>query len=307
MSGDVNPYAHTPWRQTVHLAWLVGLASLAACSNGATTPRPLDEGLASLPTDTGGVHLALPREPDTPGAAPYGLYLYLPAGLDMSPVPYPLLVFLHGSGERGDSAQDPAVLEAVLRNGPPQLIERGVWAPPYPMIVASPQSHTESWDPEDVRALLVWIDRHYRIDRTRLYLTGLSRGGYGTWDYVGRYGGAVDDSLAIAAAAPICGRGDPGQAAAMVTTPVWAFHGAADTVVPPSGSVEMVAALGALSPPTPPRLTLYAGVGHDSWSRTYGGEGLGEGMTAYADDPAADPWLTAYTPDLYQWFFSHRR
>ena len=120
-------------------------------------------------------------------------------------MPYPLLVFLHGSGERGDSNDNPDALNLLLRNGPPRLIDRGEWAPPHPMIVVSPQCHNGWWNPDDVRALLEWVDLHYPIDRTRIFLTGLSMGGYGTWSYLGRFGGEAEDPLPIAAAAPIPG------------------------------------------------------------------------------------------------------
>jgi len=263
--------------------------------------------LDRLPPDTGGTQTALPRDPDAADAAPFGLHIYLPGGMDDSPMPYPLLVFLHGSGERGDSAADPAILATVLHNGPPRLIDRGQWNPPHPMIVVSPQCHGSSWDAALVRQLIAWIDGHYPVDRTRIYLTGLSMGGYGTWNYLGRYGADAGDTLAVAAAVPICGGGSTGQAAAISGTPVWAFHGTADTVVRPFASVDLIKAIGALDPPVAPRLTLYDGVGHDSWSRTYDLSGLGQGLAAYPDDPGVTPWLVRYGPDLFSWLFSHRR
>jgi hypothetical protein len=287
-----------------------GLALLLTCSgcgDDATSPDPTGHEISELPADTGGVHLALPHDPDGADAAPFGCYVYLPSGLDQSSVAYPLLVFLHGAGERGDSALDPGTLDLVLRNGPPRLIERDEWAPPHPMIVVSPQCHSGWWNAADVRSLLVWIDKHYPVDRSHIYLTGLSMGGYGTWNYLGRYGNAAGDSLPVAAAAPICGAGNTSQAEAMMQTPIWAFHGTADGTVAPSGSVSMIEALGALTPAVPPRLTLYDGVGHDSWSRTYNGDGIGQGLDTYADAPDVDPWLVPYDVDLYTWFFTHQR
>ena len=301
-----RPFRHIAIPGAVAAGLALQLAC-GGCGGDTTSPEVPGSGLSELPADTGGVHLALPRDPDDADAAPFGCYLYLPAGLEQSTVPYPLLIFLHGAGERGDSAQNAGTLDLVLRNGPPRLVETDQWVPPHPMIVVSPQCHTGWWDAAEVRQLLEWVDRNYPVDRSRIYLTGLSMGGYGTWAYLARYGDAVDDSLRVAAAAPICGGGNPNQAAAVAQTPLWAFHGTADPTVAVTGSVNMVAAVGATSPAVPPRLTLYEGVGHDSWSRTYNGTGLGQGLTTYPNTPTADPWLVPYTPDLSTWFFTHHR
>lgn len=279
---------------------------LGACSDDPAAPDPLTGGLDLLPDDTGGVHVALPRDPDAAAAAPYGCFVYLPTDWEASAVGYPLLVFLHGAGERGDSHDNPETLDLVLRNGPPKLIDNGEWAPPHPMIVASPQCHTGSWQAADVREFLEWLDAGYPVDRTRIYLTGLSMGGFGTWSYLGAYGDLADDPLPIAAAAPICGGGGTGNADAMAKTPIWAFHGTGDGTVAPSGSVNLVKAVGAANPVVAPRLTLYEGVGHDSWSRTYDGSGVGQGILTYEADPAVEPWLVPYEPDLYTWLFSCR-
>ncbi len=287
---------------------LAGILVIVGCGGAdPAAPAPADTGLNSLPEDTGGVHLALPRDPDGTDAAPHGCYLYLPAGWEESPVAYPLLIFLHGAGEKGDSHADPDVLDLVLRNGPPRLIHRGEWQPPHPMIVISPQCHTGWWDPDGVRTLLEWVDLHYPVDRSRIYMTGLSRSGFGTWSQLGRYGDQEADPLSVAAAAPICGGGGTGQAAAIATTPIWAFHGTADGTVGPGGSVNLVKAIGALDPAVSPRLTLFEGVGHNSWARTYDGSGLDEGIGSYPTDPAVDSWLVSFAPDLYTWLFSHHR
>lgn len=288
------------------LLLLIPFVIIMGCSD-PSTPESTMSDLDLLPADTGGIQHAARRTPDEPGSAPYGHLIYLPAGMDESPVPYPLLVFLHGSGERGDSAVAPEMLLAVMRAGPPMHIAGHTWQPPYPMIVASPQCHTDWWRADDLRAFLEWLDARYPIDRSRIYLTGLSMGGYGVWGYLGQYGTAPGDSLPVAAAAPICGGGAPALAAGAVTTPLWAFHGTADAVVPVEQSVDLVKNLGARDPVVPPRLTLYDGVGHDSWSGTYDGSRIGEGLATYASDSAVNPWLAPYAPELMTWLLQHRR
>lgn len=279
---------------------------LAACGDDGPT-APVPSGLDALPPDTGGVQTAFVRDAGDAEAPVYGTWVYTPGGIENASVPYPLLIFLHGAGERGDSQEDPSRLDQVLRNGPPRLIDRAQWDPIHPMIVVSPQCHDGWWAPASIRALIAWVDARYPIDRTRIFMTGLSMGGYGTWAYLGAYGDTEDDPFPIAAAAPICGGGSPGQAAAMVSTPVWAFHGTADGTVNVNASIAMVEAIGALDPPIAPRLTLYDGVGHDSWSRTYDGSGRGQGLSTYAADPDVDPWLVAFDRDLDGWLLSHRR
>jgi predicted peptidase len=304
MTGEVLSMSN---RRFALVATLATLVLLVGCSgDDADEAQPGENSLDRLPADTGGTHLALPHDPDDPDAAPFGCYVYLPGSWQESPVPYPLLLFLHGAGERGDSAENPATLALVLRNGPPRLIDEGAWSPPYPLIVVSPQCHDDWWHPAGLRELLEWIDARYPIDRSRIFLSGLSMGGYGTWGYLGSYGDLAEDRLPIAAAAPICGAGNTAQADAIAQVPVWAFHGTDDGTVPPSGSVDLVKAVGAVAVANPPRLTLYEDVGHDSWSRTYDLRGLNEGLTTYPPDPAVEPWLVTYAPDLYHWLFAHR-
>ncbi|HRX51814.1 MAG TPA: hypothetical protein P5571_10655 [Candidatus Krumholzibacteria bacterium] len=257
----------------------------------------------------GGQH-ALHRDPSSPDAPPYSCWLHVPAEAAADPAArFPLLLFLHGSGERGDSLEDPSALDRVCYNGPPLHLQRGDWQPPAPMIVLSPQSHTEDWEPQDVRALLEWADARLPVDRSRIYLTGLSRGGYGVWNYLAVYGGGAGDPLAIAAAAPICGgptRPVP-QPDVRGGTPLWAFHGEVDDIVPPSMSVDAVLAVAALDPVEAPRLTILPGVNHGSWVPVYAGNDLGSGMAHWPENPAVDPLLVPYSPDLYTWLLAHRR
>ncbi|MCW4011906.1 MAG: alpha/beta hydrolase-fold protein, partial [Candidatus Bathyarchaeota archaeon] len=132
--------------------------------------------------------------------------LYLPKGYSEEEK-YPLLVFLHGAGERGDD------LELVKIHGPPKLIEAGH---DFPFIVVSPQvSLDEWWSPDTVVWLTKEIMENYSVDTERIYLTGLSMGGFGTWHTATKY------PEMYAAIAPICGGGDPTKAHRIKDVPVW--------------------------------------------------------------------------------------
>jgi predicted peptidase len=195
--------------------------------------------------------------------------LYLPEGYEGSQKEWPLLVFLHGLGERGP------VINKVKTHGPPKLIEQGKQ---LPFIVVSPQCPENSWwtyETEKVLALVDEIEETYRVDKSRVYLTGLSMGAYGTWAVASV---APDRFAAIA---PICGGGYSFLGDNLKDVPVWAFHGGADPVVPVQKSQEMVNAVNQAGGHA--KLTIYPGVGHDSWTETYNND------------------------ELYQWFLSHSK
>jgi predicted peptidase len=171
---------------------------------------------------------------------------------------FPLLIFLHGSGERGDS------LELVKMHGPPSFVES---RPDFPFITVSPQCPKGTrWNPEDLQVMLTQLKHKYRIDNTRIYLTGLSMGGFGTWTWACNY---PDQFAAIA---PVCGGGDIQFAGELKNTPVWAFHGEADPVVPVKRTIEMVDAVNAKGGSA--RMTIYPGVGHNSWVNAYNNQEL---------------------------------
>jgi predicted peptidase len=187
---------------------------------------------------------------------------------------WPLILFLHGAGERGSN------LVQVARHGPPRIVEQ---KPDFPFIVVSPQCPPgQRWDSDALLALLDHVQREYRVDSKRTFLTGLSMGGYGTWNL----GLAHPDRFA--AIAPICGGGDPlvlllsnpQKRKALRSLPVWAFHGAKDPVVRLEESERMVNALRQFGA-TNVQLTVYPEAQHDSWTETYD------------------------NPKLYEWFLQH--
>jgi dienelactone hydrolase len=180
--------------------------------------------------------------------------LYLPDHYnDETSRKWPLLFFLHGSGESGSDIQK------VKLHGPPQLIEQGK---KYPFIVVSPQSPVPSgWDIDNLYKLLQQVKQAYRVDNQRIYLTGLSMGGFGTWAL------AMKHPEEFAAIAPICGGGDTSDAWKLRNIPVWCFHGALDNVVPIAGSENMVRATSRFNSNV--RFTVYPDKNHNSWDTTY--------------------------------------
>ena len=143
----------------------------------------------------------------------YLLYLPQDYGKDTSKV-WPLMVFLHGSGEAGSD------IEKVKMHGPPKLIEQGKQ---YPFIVVSPQApENEGWEPQVIIRMIRGLQSKYKIDKERIYLTGLSMGGFGTWNIASKF------PSVFAAIAPVCGGGDTTQVMKLKHLPVWCFHGAKD-------------------------------------------------------------------------------
>lgn len=196
--------------------------------------------------------------------------LYLPA--DYDPLQkYPFMLFLHGRGESDGP------LSLVKKWGPPRLVDEGRQ---MPYIIASPQCPPRpvSWRQQGEQlkliSLLSHLEKNYSIDQGRMYLTGLSMGGYGSWRL------AADHPGKFAAVAPICGKGDPRDGPKLKDLPIWAWHGSDDKAVPPSGSIDMVEAIRA-SGGEKIILTTLEGVGHNSWSAAYA------------------------CPDLYSWFDRH--
>ncbi|RCS53064.1 phospholipase [Bremerella cremea] len=190
--------------------------------------------------------------------------LYLPKGYEEKEH-WPLMLFMHGAGERGDD------LSLVKKHGPPKLIENGK---DFPFIIISPQCPKGTWwKTEDVVALLDHIMQIHNVDDNRVYVTGLSMGGRGTWQVAG----AVPDKLA--AIAPICGPSDETIVEKIVTIPTWVFHGGKDSVVNVDHSEKMVRLLKEKG--GDPKLTTYPEAGHDSWTETYDNEELYEWLLAH--------------------------
>lgn len=183
----------------------------------------------------------------------------------------PLMLFLHGRGESNGP------LSLVAKWGPPMIVAQGG---ELPFLLVSPQCpRDDRWASEtQQRRLLELLDhviQQYPVDTDRIYLTGLSLGGYGAWTL------ASDHPERFAAVVPICGGGDPAKAENLVAVPIWVFHGDQDRAVPFQRSAEMVEAIKAAGGERI-RFTTLEHIGHNSWSAAYA------------------------TPEMYQWIRQQR-
>lgn len=200
--------------------------------------------------------------------------LTLPHGYSSAADPWPLILFLHGAGERGTD------VDALRGYGMPKIAIR---EREFPFITVSPVCPVNRWWLDYMPVLIDLVDdvqARYHVDPDRVYLTGLSMGGYGTWHL------AVEYPDRFAAIAPICGGslwayGLPERVPAISHVPAWVFHGAQDDVVPLEASEVLVNTLKAGGGEV--RFTVYPEAKHDSWTETYD------------------------NPELYTWFLAQRR
>jgi predicted peptidase len=205
--------------------------------------------------------------------------LFLPSGYRAdSNKKWPVILFLHGSGERGTNVWKAAT------HGPTKYIEKN---PDFPFILVTPQCPKgRKWSDDAVLGILDQVCSEYSVDRNRIYLTGLSMGGYGTWSLATTY------PERFAAVAPICGgEGNIGiamsiqdkvKAAALKNLAVWAFHGGKDNIIPLAESERMVKLMKEAGCKEV-ELTVYPEAQHNSWTETYN------------------------NPKLYEWFLAHKR
>ena len=190
---------------------------------------------------------------------------FLPKSYSARGAGVPLIVFLHGSGERGTD------IEKVKLWGPPAIVEKN---PDFPFMVVSPQlAEGEAWHALALKGMLDEVLAKYNVDKHRVYLTGLSLGGYGAWDLASRY------PQYFAAVAPICGGGIARLVGNMRGIPTWVFHGKKDDAVPEEESARMVEALKAAGGNV--KYTVLPEGGHvDAWVHAYGEAGLFEWFMA---------------------------
>ncbi len=202
-----------------------------------------------------------------------------PKEVAIGPLPYllyapetaaklPLILFLHGAGERGDD------LDHVGDHGLNEILAN---LPEAALIIAPQCPENTRWTDhlDALETILDAVIAEHPADTNRVYLTGLSLGGQGAWFLAARA------PERFAALVPVCGRSNPGAADRLKNLPTWAFHGADDDIVPPNEPTKMVGALEAVGGTV--KLTMYPGTGHNSWTRAYS------------------------EPELYMWLFAQRQ
>ncbi len=166
-----------------------------------------------------------------------------------------LMIFLHGAGERGND------LEVVKANGVPKLLDEGK---DIPAVIICPQCPSDIVWTNIIFAVKELIDatvEEFNIDKNLITITGISMGGFGTWEM------GITYPEMFAAIAPVCGGGMSWRTALLRDVPVWAFHGDCDNVVPIKNSLEMVDAVNANGGNA--KLTIFHGVEHNSWTPAY--------------------------------------
>lgn len=198
----------------------------------------------------------------------YQYHIYYPKTYQLADKEeWPLILFLHGAGERGNN------LELVKLQGLPNYLRK---QDDFPFVVAYPQCPARSY--WDVSLLNEWLEevlKQVRADRNRIYLTGISMGGYGSWHW------AAAHPEKFAAIIPICGGGELRQAKRLAQLPIWAFHGAKDNIVPLRATTEMTDAVQKAGGKV--ELTIYPDLYHDSWTKTYN------------------------NPEIYDWLLKHKK
>lgn len=264
-------YGGTTFAMNNQLARIAAFVLAASSCVGARAARePMAATMNSDPR-AASLRTTVFADPDTGLVLPY--QLFVPSSCSPTS-PCGLLLFLHGAGERGDDnlAQLANDALAFVESGPqrdnPTIVV-------YPQCPEGMQWVTSDWKKGTysldqtptsqpmaaVLKLLPTLSKEYAVDPSRILVTGLSMGGYGTWDIVARRPNLFAGALAL------CGGGDPSQASAIRETPLWAFHGDRDEAVPVRGSRKMIAALRDVG--GNPRYTEVAGHGHDVWTIAY--------------------------------------
>ena len=186
---------------------------------------------------------------------------------------YPLVLFLHGAGERGRD------LELIKKHGIPKCINEGK---EFPFITVAPQCPLSGWWNFDeyifsIVNMIDTISKRYRVDQKKIYGTGLSMGGFGILSL------AISYPNYFSAIIPICGGADINKLKILNNLPIWLFHGKKDDIYPPESSILIYKMLQNHNPNI--KLTIYDDLGHDSWTKTYENDELYKWLLKFTRNP----------------------
>ncbi len=196
----------------------------------------------------------------------YNFLLNIPDEYKDSSSTMPLIVFLHGrslSGSDLNRVKKYGVLDAINRTK----------INPHAFVVAPQCPKSQSWDPDRVLNVMNWVKANYKIDSNRVYVVGMSLGGYGTFDFAGKYPNEISAAIAL------CGGGKEKYASNLATVPLWIMHGLADRAVPASQSQKMEDAINAANSKNYMRADYFRGLDHGDMVHVF------------------------YMPDMYRWLY----
>jgi predicted peptidase len=218
-----------------------------------------------------------------------GYYVALPTLYDSTSKYYPLLISLHGGGQFGNGTTD---LPLILKEGVPKLVAEGKFPPSFTVggqnfsfVIVAPQFSSYSYTP-DINAVIEFAKKNYRIDASRVYMTGLSMGATETWNFAVDYPKSVT-AMSLMSGVPTAANSFAAKVAAS-GIPLWAFHNDKDSLFSIDTVKLLVARIDAFKPKIPPILTLGVG-GHDSWTA------------------ATDPAYKENNMNIYEWMLQYKK
>jgi predicted peptidase len=276
------------FRKLLSLKWIIIFLISIGCNKESTNSATSSSPNASPQT--------LTPKPVKVSAHINGYYEYLPEGYasDIAGTKYPLLIFFHGGAEMG---QDSAALDRLLIHGPLKFVKNGtlptsftVNNKTYKFIIIAPQfTATEDPYPGEIDQLIEYAKQNYKVDQSRIYLTGLSFGGGVTWNYVGKNANYVRK---IAAVVPVAAyiselrdefHINPGKAQIIANSnlPVWCTHNGGDYICPLSWTVNAQSLLKTSNSNPLPKLTIFNANVHEGWTQTYDPSFRENGMNIY--------------------------
>ena len=207
-------------------------------------------------------------------------------------------MFFHGNGETGMGT--PTDIQKADNAGLSKEVKEDSWDPQRRFIVLSPQMNGTTRTAVNVHDFIQFAKANYKVDTTRIYLTGLSGGGGPLYRYLQTYNGG--EAAAMIAISTVYEFPSPENVVCnWKQVPAWFFHGSSDTTVTPGNSQRPFDHLFKWCLPlaVDPRYTLYTGVGHDAWTRTYDLTGMNSTIQA--------PGLQPYNQNIYDWLLQYQK